>query len=320
MKILDNCQWVPRWVTHLGCIKGCLNHLGIEMTDAWLFGGTGHAFVINVHEGVCPSGPTAWNTGSIFELGRHLGYRTDGFFASKDQPDFAEKQEAAWNQVRQAIDGGIPCYGWELEIPEFYVVYGYDDVGYYFSGPGCDSGKGPKPWQELADTGIGVLEMYSVQPGEAASDRETVKQALVFALRVAGNPSDWIFEGYRAGLAGYDNWIGALEAGTASDMGTRYNAGLWLECRRNAVGFLKEARERLPGAADTLFDQAAAHYGVVAAGLARVEQIYPWSHETSDEAVLPVDDTGAAAIDALKAARAAEEAGLQTLGEIIQSL
>ena len=267
-----------------------------------------------------PERPDCLEHRHALELGRNLGYRIDGLFASRDQPDFAEKQEAAWNHVRQAIDDGIPCYGWELEIPEYYVVYGYDEVGYYFSGPGCDSGKGPKPYQELANTGIGMLEMYSVQPGEAADDATTVKQALAFALKIAGKPGDRIFEEYRAGLAGYDTWIGALEAGKASDKGTRYNAGVWLECRRNAAGFLKEAQDRLSGVADTLFNQAAAHYRAVAAGLAQVEEFYPWSHETSDEAVLPVDDTSAAAIDALKAARAAEEAGLQTLGEIIQSL
>jgi len=60
------------------------------------------------------------------------------------------------------IDQGLPCYGWELDDAEFYVIYGYDDQGYYFSGPSWQPVKGPKNWQELGDTGIGVLEVYSV--------------------------------------------------------------------------------------------------------------------------------------------------------------
>ena len=48
MKKLEHLRWKPHWVTHLGCIKGCLNYLGIEVSDAWLYGGTGHAFVINI--------------------------------------------------------------------------------------------------------------------------------------------------------------------------------------------------------------------------------------------------------------------------------
>lgn len=326
MKTLENCRWMPRWVSHLGAIKGCLNCLGIEISDAWLYGGTGHAFVINLHEQVCPSGPTAWKTVKLFELGSNLGYRLDGIFGFKHQDDFAELQKNAWDHVRHAIDQGSPCYGWELEIPEFYVVYGYDrgegdnPAGYYYAGPGCDEGKGPKPWQELGDTGIGVLELYSVWPGEVADDATTVKQALTFALEHASNPEAWIFEDYHAGVAGFDAWIRALEEGEASDMGTRYNAGVWLECRQNAVGFLEEATTRLGGPADAAFDEALTHYRGVAEGLREVTELYPWSEEASDEDILPIDDTSRAAVAALQRARAAEAAGLQALETIVQSL
>jgi len=47
-KKLENLRWKNRWTSHLGCIKGCLNYLGMEVSDAWLFGATGHAFIINV--------------------------------------------------------------------------------------------------------------------------------------------------------------------------------------------------------------------------------------------------------------------------------
>ena len=307
-------------MAHLGCIKGCLDYLDIDVSADWLFGGTGHAFVINLHEGVCPSGPTAWNTGMISELGKNLGYTIEGVCGHKDQDGFAGLQEQGWAHVRQSIDQGYPCYGWELEIPEFYVIYGYDDAGYYYSGPGCDEGKGPKPWQQVGDTGIGVLELYSVSPGEVADDATTVKGALSAALKMAGNPEEWVFDGYRAGLEGFDNWIHALQAGKASDMGTRYNAGVWLECRKNAVGFLEEAKMRLPGRVEGVFDGAIAHYKGVAEGLGKVTELYPWTFEASDEDVLPVDEKSRAAVEALQAAKTAEVAGLQALSRIVQAL
>ncbi len=317
MKKLENCRWSEAWVSHLGCVKGCLDYLGIDVSTAWLYGGTGHAFVINMHEIVCPSGPTAWRTMMLFELAPNLGYTLEGVFGVKHQDDFAEVQKRAWDLIQRSIDQGFPCYGWELEIPEFYVVYGYDETGYYFSGPGCDKGKGPKPWQELGDTGIGVVEMYSVRPGEAADDATTVKQALTQALKHASNPEEWIFEDYRAGLEGFDTWIRALEEGKASDMGVRYNTGVWLECRRYAVGFLEEAKERLAGQADALFDETTGHYKVVAENLGKVAEIYPWSFEASDEDELPIDDKSRAAVEALQAARQAEAAGLQALEKIV---
>jgi len=320
VKKLEDCRWVPRWVSHLGCIKGCLEYLGVEISEAWLYGGTGHAFVINLHEQVCPSGPTAWKTEKLFHLGKNLGYTLDGIFGFKVQDDFQNLQRKAWEHVRQSIDENRPCYGWELEIPEFYVVNGYDDTGYYISGPGCDEGKGPKPWQEFGDTGIGVLEMYSVAPGRIADDDVTVKEALTFALEHAANPPNWIFEHYRAGLEGYDNWIHALDTGIASDMGTRYNIAVWLECRKNALGFLEEARERLDGRAEAGFQNAITHYQAVVENLDIVASIYRWLPNVSDGQTLPVDERSHQAVDALSRAREAERFGLEALQEIVQKL
>lgn len=323
---LDELKWSAKWVSHLGCIKGCTDYLGLDISGAWLYGATGHAFVINVHDELCPSGPTAWKTEQLFRLGPNAGYQIDGILGLKDNPNFAEVQAKAWEHARQALDQGVPCYGWELKIPEFYVVYGYDDgageapAGYYYRGPGCEEGKGPKPWQELGDTGIGVLELYSIRPGEAADDANTVKQALNFALDHAANPQEWTFEGYRTGLEGYENWIGALAEGKASDMGTRYNTGVWLECRQYAVGFLEEAKTRLAGRAEGLLDEAQSHYRIVAEALGQAAELYPWSWEASDEDVLPVDDRSRAAVEALQAARAAEAAGLESLARIVQAL
>ena len=322
---LENLQWSPRWVSHLGCIKGCLDYLGIEVSDAWLYGGTGHAFVINLHKEVCPSGPTAWNTMRVSALGQNLGYKEDVVFGPTEHEPLADVQRRAWEHVRQAIDAGRPCYGWELEIPEFYVIYGYEEeagetaAGYYYSGPGCSEGAGPKRWQELGDTGIGVVEMYSLGPGQAADDATTVREALSFALKLADNPIEWIFPDYRAGPEGFDNWIRAMQEGKASEFGVRYNAGVWLECRKYAVDFLEEAKERLAGRADRLFDEALARYRVVSENLGKVAEIYPWVDD-APEAPIQVDDKTRAAVEALEGAREAEAAGLQLLDRIVQTL
>lgn len=49
-KHLDNLKWNPRMISHLGCIKGCLDYLEMDVSDAWLYGATGHAFIINICE------------------------------------------------------------------------------------------------------------------------------------------------------------------------------------------------------------------------------------------------------------------------------
>ena len=315
-KKIENLKWKPMWVSHLGCIKGCLEYLDIDVSDAWLFGATGHAFIINMHEVVCPSGPTAWHTEMLFKLGNNIGYAVEGVFTRKPVPDFAEKQKQAWENTKRSIDKGLPCYGWELDIPEYYVAYGYDNKGYYFSGPQCDSGKGPKPWKELGNTDIGLLEMYTVKPGKSTDDVKTVKEAFQFALEHSENPEKWIYPKYKSGLAGYDNWIKALESGKANGFGMAYNSAVWSECRTFAIEFLKEAKERVGGKSGALFDEAIEHYEVVAQNLKKVSETFPFPPKEE------INDTTCCktGIEHLKKAREAEKLGLESLRKIVQAL
>jgi len=318
-KQLDGLRWTPRWVSHLGCVHGCLAYLGADISIPWLYGGTGHAFIINVHEVVCPSGPTAWNyVKLLFDLPLNLGFRVSGVYARNDNPAaFAAKQKEAWEHIRASLDKGIPCYGWELHAPEFYTIHGYDDVGYYFSGPGCDNGRGPKPWHEVGMSPIGVLEMYSIESCAPEPDERVVKDAFSFALEHAENLEDWIFPGYRAGPPAYDLWAQALEDGTANRFGQGYNAAVWAECRENAVVFLKEARARLSGKADALFDEAIGHYTVVNTKLQALAKLHPFQPPSGNEAERVASPEGAVLV---REAGAAEEHGLALLAQLRDTL
>jgi hypothetical protein len=318
-KQIETLRWKPHWVSHLGCLRGCLDYLGIDISTAWLYGATGHAFIINMHPVVCPSGPTAWKTTMLFEQAQHIGYTIDGVMAWKNQADFSATKEEAWTFVQRALDADVPCYGWELSIPEFYVINGYDDAGYLYSGPGCDTGGGPKPWRDLGESDIGLIEVYSVQRGEAKPDAEIVNTAVEQVLKHANNSSGWIFEPYRSGLAAFDTWIDALESGTAdAELGMAYNAAVWNECRSMAVDFLEEVKTRLGNGLTAQIDAALAPYRVVAQNLKTVTETFPFFERKPEH----VQDAARckAAVDALRAARAAEEAGLnalQALGEAL---
>jgi len=253
----------------------------------------------------------------LFKLGENIGYAIEGIFGKKSEGNFAKKQKLAWEKTKQAIDEGLPCYGWELDIPEYYVVYGYDDKGYYFSGPLCNDGKGPKPWKELGHTEIGVLEMYTVKPNQPAGDAKTVKEALKFALEHSKGPANWIYPKYKAGLAGYGNWIRALETGRADGLGVAYNAAVWAECRDFAVQFLKEAKKRIGGKFGSLFDTAARHYETVAQNLKKVSDTFPFQGPNAEHVM--DEDRSRTATEYLRAAHNAEQAGLSALEKILMT-
>ena len=316
-KELENLRWRPRWVSHLGCVGGCLDYLGMDVSDGWLYGATGHALILNIPDVVCPSGPTAWNNEMLRTLGKNVGYESRGLSAERGDADFDEKRKLIWDNTKLAIDNGLPTYGWELDVPEYYVVCGYDDVGYYYSGPPCEGVAGPKPWEELGASDIGMIEMYSLTKAEPADERTTVKDALAFALAFAESPAEWVFPKNKAGLAGFDKWIEALEGGTANTHGAAYNAAVWHECREFAAAFLKEAKERLGGPAGP-FDEAIGQYEVVAAELKKVAGLFPFMER--EEGHVKDKERCAEAAAALRAARGAEEKGLAALARIRDGL
>jgi len=315
MKKLENLKFVPHWVSHLGCLDGCIQYLGLDVSTPWLYGATGHAFIINIStKDICPSGPTAWRTQMLFKLAPNIGYEVNGVFSPKDAQGFEQKKEEAWNLVRREIDAGHPCYGWQIgDIADFYVIHGYDEIGYYYKGYRQDEGAGPKPWKEIGQM---FIEVYGVKKVDPADDVTTVKEALENVLNHSKNQKEWIYPTYNAGIEGFDAWIKAVENGSAAAFGNAYNAACWAECRRYGVEFLQEAKIRLDGRAQSLFEEAKGHYEVVAQKLASVCELYPFSPLLKMEPI-KIDDKSREAVEMLKVARDAEAAGLNTLAKIV---
>lgn len=316
-KRLEYLAWKPFWVSHLGCIKGALEWLDRDVSDAWLFGGTGHAFVINVHEIVCPSGPTAWNTERLFALGRNVGYAVDGVFSRLGLPDFEDAPRRAWDFLRSRLDENVPCFAWELALPEFYVVNGYEGENLFFSGPAAPP-KASIPWSELGRRETKLVEAYAVQAGPPSGEAETLREAVAFALEHAKNPETWIFPGYRSGPEAFAVWAASLEAGTADPLGAAYNAAVWSECRAFAFDFLEEARDRLEGRASGPLEEAAGRYRLVARGLKRVSELFPFHTRKPSDIVDESRRSRAAAV--LREVKTEEEKGLAALARVAEEI
>jgi len=118
--------------------------------------------------------------------------------------------------------------------------------------------------------------MYSVKWTRPADDRTTVKEAFRFVSQHADTPDKWMFPKYKTGIAGYDNWIDALEEGKANGFGNAYNAVVWHECRGFAVDFLKEAKKRLGTENASLYEEAVRSYKAVADNLKKVYEAFPF--------------------------------------------
>jgi hypothetical protein len=263
----------------------------------------------------------AWDTQSLFDQAPNLGFTRGGFTYDPEREEgssperFLEAQRKAWDFVRDAIDRGMPCYGWELShIPMYYVIHGCDDVGYYYQG---GASGGPCPWDKLGTFHVRVVAVHAIEPCDPAPDEVVVREALEYVLSRVERPDGWAHgDQYRTGLPAYDMWAEALESGRAIYDGHAYLTHVWLECREMAVAFLKEARVRLPGRGDDAFSGAMGRYAVVRDRLKALLEMHP--ERSGADWQSPLTSPEGAAL--VREAAEAEREGIAWLKQVVTAL
>ena len=319
MKRLDGLSAEMTYVgdLHLGCLKGSLDYLGIPVSRPWLSGTTGQAFVIAIAEEICLSSVSccleeAYLDGTMTRLGENLGYHLEYHRFDGDDPEVQRKRDHGWHRLREAMDSGHPCYGYFNFCYQLFI--GYDNDGFYI-GPGAtNAGQGPF---DLEDSG----DLCIVSPGPSpASDRRTAKEGIVFALEharagEAGRQHDGN-AGLAYGVAAYDRWITAMEAGTES--GTWRAVDHYVRCRDLAVQFLEEAEDRLGDDVASAVRETRAHYQSVSDALWPIANVFGQGNKP-----IPFGQAGSFHSEAtarLRNARDAESRGLKALQQIAESL
>jgi len=309
---IERLEWVQRWLTSLGCIEGYLNYLGHRMPAGWVAGAAGYAFSMRIQRELCPVGIIAW--GPPAELAKNVGYETE---LLAPEGEVAEQQRIVWSATEEALRTGMPCIGFGMEVWQSYLIYGYDDTGYYYM-PVME-GDGHFLREKM---GVEVpCVMTFIRKVEPADTVTTVRDALDFAVRYSSSPDiapGWGGppENFRAGIQAYDLWTEAIEEGRANGLGMGFNSHTYAELRRLGVEFLQTASGRL-GKAGPLFEEAIGHYQVAADGLRVVADLFPMP--ASPEHIKD-RDRREQAIQALTSARDAEKLGLGAFAQIVREL
>ncbi len=326
MKQLEGLAYRPRQLTQVGCIEGCLEFLGLDVSDAWLWGCSGMAFFTNISDVLCPSAMHSHKF-NMNERGCNVGYEWEQVFTWKGRDDYQAKRKLAWDKARQGIDNGHPSLLWEWE---WVLVSGYDRAGYHLTGNVCVDRDGPMPWEELGGTDVGWMELVVIKPGTPAEDAAAVKAALQFAVEFWQSPGKWTTD-CKGAQAAYNAWLAALESKTNPPEAAR-TAAIYLEARQLAAAFLREAKSRLDGGLGALLDDAIAQYDTATASLACAAEALPllWKPDMSEDERdraeermaenLEDDARRQKAIECVAAARDAEAAGVAALEEILRRL
>jgi hypothetical protein len=213
----------------LGVVKGALDHFGIECRREAAFVHSGHAFVINIHDELCPSGPYVWNYDGFFRLLGNVGLDARPLGTLTADADAADKA-ALESAVREALDDGAVCGLLNLENQ---VVLGYDDDGLLMA----------QPWGAANPTTparleYGTWEAYRNGPpltflrfDRRAGAGQPLFAALDYAVDLWEHGERHTEDAYGMGRAAYANWLKAIDSGHGGEHGNWWNGVVWAECR-----------------------------------------------------------------------------------------
>ena len=283
-KRLANVAIAANWTTLVGALEGALRALGEPQPTHTLMGITGHAFRTTVTEatGVIAAAPAgvAVDFARVLPLYRNSGRTLELVTSARDRRDFPKRRERALKQIRKSIDRGRPAIVYDIHIPEFGLVSGYDDrartltVSSLMSaqyGETLPESRWPVPERGEPLAVLLIGDRARVDPTRA------LREALRFAVEHAeqGEPGDPT--GATHGLAALGRWAEAFERGAPIDASGNARLVQTVQtARRDAARFLRETASTLRDPVTSTLNEAAAVYDRVALTLSQMATLFPY--------------------------------------------
>lgn len=302
--IIDKLGVPPFNTTLMGVVRGVADYYGLAHSDAMLYGATSHAFLINIHEVLCPSGPYCWKPDSFRSLLGNLGIEMiDHGFVSAGTP--RAERERLDALLKEHLDKGVPC---SLMNMENQLITGYDETGFITTQPWTPHVDFPPAhltfgiWEELGEEIH--MNFFTFRKRDVTEVRASVVASLTCGADMFRNPEQYTQEPYGVGPRAYEKWIAAVGEGHGDSHGNWWNGTVWAECRRQAAGYLREIGETFAEVGDEARKLAQA-YDAIAANLERASD-----KELESEAK----------ISALGETRATEEECVAGLARLAESL
>ncbi|MCD4652542.1 hypothetical protein K8T06_01245 [bacterium] len=264
---LNNCRQSSLNTSLMGVIRGVLDYYGTPVSDGILFGGTGHAFLINIHDQICPSGPYCWNYDEFIRLLQNFGITMTnlGFYSPEDK---IENRLQVDKLIRDHLDKGHPC---SLLNMENQLIPGYEDDHFITIAPWPGNKDFPPQtltfgsWKEFGE--IFHCTFYTFRKTGEFDKKAIIRDGLHCALELYLTPEKFSREPYSGGIQAYDQWIHAIDDGHGKDLGNWWNAMVWGECRARAAAFMDEISEETDKTVRDLTDQLSDAYRTIAQNL-----------------------------------------------------
>ncbi|MHB1355089.1 MAG: hypothetical protein ACYCZF_03820 [Anaerolineae bacterium] len=301
---LSNLHQPPFNSTLFGVLRGVASYYALPYTDAFLYGASGHAFLMNIHKSICPSGPYCWNMEPLHPLLANLGLIMNdlGFYHAGSTP---EERSAVETRLKTSLDLGRAC---SLLNMEHQLITGYDDTGFITAQPWPAMDFPPAhltfdSWAEIA--GDCHINFFVFTRYLQSAEVKAAAAGLRYGADLYQHPEHHSGGDYAVGAGAYHNWISAIVSGQEFNRhGNWWNAMVWSECRQFAAAFLDEVVAAYPGVQATAH-ALAADYRAISAALRQV----------GDK-----DSSDIGKVDLLQAAAATEQACTAQLADLAAQL
>lgn len=191
------------------CIMTALKNSPYSELAEDIIAASGFAFRMWVNDELCASATSIWsfdsqkpwleNGGLVCELvGRYWG---------QDDIEEAKRLEAIEN-IKRSIDSGIAGIAWDIGIPEWGLIIGYDDEAQVFLGLEVTGAEVELPYDALGKLEIPILNVVTIKGMANKSREHIVKDTLKLAASHL-NGEEWCEN--RKGLEAYPALIAHFE-------------------------------------------------------------------------------------------------------------
>jgi hypothetical protein len=318
---LVNRDWTKTMTSAASVIYGAVRYTDKKnLTLMDVMGLTGHAFRLNIDPvEVNVAGPTSFPGGYILRRNLcNLGFTSNMGEASV--PVTPDKLEQTIALIQRSIDKGYPAIVFDLFIPEFGLIYGYDDDKQLFNAKDV-SKEGVISYADFGRPKIPVLFLVTIEDSLPHSKYEMLRMALDMIVDHARG-REWTHDfkdRFAQGLKGYDAWVKVMENRTADELGNAYNTAVAVDAREFAVKFLQEMVANWDGSnvvertVRSKAAEAATHYAVVLEALSSLRDMFPFPGGGKSKDPINADK----AIELLCCAREAETKGIEVLEKLL---
>jgi hypothetical protein len=295
----------------------------MSLTD--IMGYTAHAFRIIVDREAVEVGSYSFFDWKLHHTAvlQNLGFSVQTAGKQTNTPPTPEELAEAIGYLQESIDQGVPGLSWDLFIPEWGNIYGYDDEKRVFR---CrDVQKDDElPYEKLGRGEVTELYVLTIIGSHPVDKRSMLKGALRLAIDHAYQQySELEQTNYRNGIAAYDAWIEAFTNRNVDPFGNAVNVAKICDAREFAYQFLLELAVNWVGSSSQdegireLAKLASDKYLIVAERFGEMKHpMFPFPQGGEPNS----DDQAKHALVLLQEAKAAESKGLQLLKQIHELL